>query len=114
MTSVDSRPEPEPDHLCIHVDGPVAFELVSLTDSAIAKMQAAGQKAHKTPSTRQIQRGNHPQKTHKEIHDECRAHRVAYLHEPSDYYANGRGGSLIPRARTCTFSGDELPKHHYD
>src|SRR6267378_7587181 len=46
MTSVDSRPEPEPDLLCIHVDGPVAFELVSLTDSAIAKMQAAGQKAH--------------------------------------------------------------------
>ena len=23
--SVDSRPEPEPDLLCIHVDGPVAF-----------------------------------------------------------------------------------------
>jgi len=44
--SVDSRPEPEPDHLCIHVDGPVAFELVSLTDSAIAKVQAAGPKAH--------------------------------------------------------------------
>jgi len=44
--SIDSRPEPEPDLLCIHVDGPVAFELVSLTDSAIAKMQAAGQKAH--------------------------------------------------------------------
>jgi len=44
--SVDSRPEPEPDLLCIHVDGPVAFELVSLTDSAIAKVQAAGQKAH--------------------------------------------------------------------
>jgi len=44
--SIDSRPEPEPDLLCIHVDGPVAFELVSLTDSAIAKVQAAGPKAH--------------------------------------------------------------------
>jgi len=44
--SVDSRPEPEPDLLCIHVDGPVAFELVSLTDSVIAKVQAAGPKAY--------------------------------------------------------------------
>src|SRR5882672_2290343 len=44
--SIDSRPEPEPDLLCIHVDGPVAFELVSLTDSVIAKVQAAGPKAY--------------------------------------------------------------------
>jgi len=44
--SVDSRPEPEPDLLRIHVDGPVAFELVSLTDSVIAKVQAAGPKAY--------------------------------------------------------------------
>jgi len=45
--SIDSRPEPEPDLLCIHAkDGPVAFELVSLTDSAIAKVQAAGTKAY--------------------------------------------------------------------
>jgi hypothetical protein len=40
--SVDSRPEPEPDLLCIHAeDGSVAFELVSLTDSTIARVQAA-------------------------------------------------------------------------
>lgn len=44
--TVESRPEPEPDLLCIHsVDGPVAFEIVSLTDPLIAKRQAAGSKA---------------------------------------------------------------------
>ncbi len=44
--SVSSRPEPEPDLLCIHATrGPVAFELVSLTDPSIAKIQAAGSKA---------------------------------------------------------------------
>jgi len=44
--SIDSRPEPEPDLLCIHAEGrPIAFELVSLTDSTIAKVQAAGPKA---------------------------------------------------------------------
>src|SRR5438093_899416 len=38
--SIDSRPEPEPDLLCIHAEGrPIAFELVSLTDSTIAKVQ---------------------------------------------------------------------------
>ena len=42
-----SRPEPEPDLLCINSSGkPVAFELVSLTDPEIAKVQAAGSKAH--------------------------------------------------------------------
>lgn len=41
--SVSSQPVPEPDLLCTHAtDGVVAFELVSLTDSAIAKVQAAG------------------------------------------------------------------------
>ena len=43
---VESRPEPEPDLLCWHVaDGPVAFEVVSLTDPLIAELQAAGTKA---------------------------------------------------------------------
>jgi hypothetical protein len=44
--SVSSRPEPEPDLLCIHAnDGAIAFELVSLTDPTIAQVQAAGPKA---------------------------------------------------------------------
>lgn len=45
-TEVSSRPEPEPDLLCTHVtDGPIAFELVSLTDPSIAQIQAAGARA---------------------------------------------------------------------
>ncbi len=45
--SVGSRPEPEPDLLCIHFrDGPVAFEVVSLTDPLIAQIQAAGANAY--------------------------------------------------------------------
>jgi hypothetical protein len=48
--AVVSRPEPEPDLLCTHaVDGPIAFELVSLTDPAIAQVQAAGPKAWQDP-----------------------------------------------------------------
>jgi len=44
--SVSNRPEPEPDLLCVHaIDGSVAFELVSLTDPMVAKVQAAGAKA---------------------------------------------------------------------
>ena len=44
--SVSSRPEPEPDLLCVHAsDGPIAFELVSLTNPTIAQVQAAGPKA---------------------------------------------------------------------
>lgn len=44
--SIGSRPEPEPDLLCIHItNGPIAFELVSLTDPKIAEIQAAGEKA---------------------------------------------------------------------
>ncbi len=44
--SISSRPEPEPDLLCIHeTDGPIAFELVSLTDPVLAEVQAAGAKA---------------------------------------------------------------------
>ena len=44
--SVCSRPEPEPDLLCVHAtDGPIAFELVSLTNEDISKVQAAGSKA---------------------------------------------------------------------
>lgn len=44
---VDSRPEPEPDLLCIHAkEGPVAFEVVSLTDPSIAQIQAAGANAY--------------------------------------------------------------------
>jgi hypothetical protein len=57
-----SRPEPEPDLLCVHDQlGPIAFELVSLTDPEIAKVQAAGSKAYATafstsdPSERIIQ-----------------------------------------------------------
>ncbi len=45
-TEVISRPEPEPDLLCLHVArGPVAFELVSLTDPTIAQVLVAGSKA---------------------------------------------------------------------
>jgi hypothetical protein len=44
--SVCSRPEPEPDLLCVHAtDGPIAFELVSLTDEGLAKVLTAGAKA---------------------------------------------------------------------
>jgi hypothetical protein len=47
-TSVSSRPEPEPDLLCIHAgQGSIAFELVSLTDPVLAEIQAAGAKAYK-------------------------------------------------------------------
>lgn len=46
--SITSRPPPEPDLLCKHtLDGLIAFELVSLTDPAIAKVQASGSKAIK-------------------------------------------------------------------
>jgi hypothetical protein len=39
--SVENRPPPEPDLLCQHLDlGPVAFELVSITDSTIAQIHA--------------------------------------------------------------------------
>jgi hypothetical protein len=44
--SVNSRPPPEPDLLCVHASyGAIAFELVSLTDPNIAEVQAAGEKA---------------------------------------------------------------------
>lgn len=44
--SIESRPEPEPNLLCVHaVDGPIAFELVSITDPLIAQIQAAGPRA---------------------------------------------------------------------
>ncbi|ADI29444.1 hypothetical protein [Methylotenera versatilis] len=43
---ISSRPEPEPDLLCTHIEeGEIAFELVSLTDPLIAKVQAAGERA---------------------------------------------------------------------
>jgi len=46
--SVCSRPEPEPDLACTHADdGLIAFELVSLTDPEIAKVQAAGSRSSK-------------------------------------------------------------------
>jgi hypothetical protein len=45
-SDVSSRPEPEPDLLCTHkIDGPIAFELLSLTDPELAEVQAAGTKA---------------------------------------------------------------------
>lgn len=45
--SIESRPEPEPDLLCNHATaGPIAFELVSLTDPTIAKIKAADAKAY--------------------------------------------------------------------
>lgn len=45
---VASRPEPEPDLLCCHATrGPIAFELVSLTDPEIARVLAAGPRARK-------------------------------------------------------------------
>ncbi len=45
-TKISSRPEPEPDLLCVHItEGPIAFELVSLTDPLIAQVQAAGSRA---------------------------------------------------------------------
>lgn len=46
-TSVESRPEPEPDLLCTHAtEGPIAFEVVGLTDPLIAELQAAGANAY--------------------------------------------------------------------
>ncbi len=46
--SVSSRPEPEPDLLCVHAsDGPIAFELVSLL---LPKCRQQGQKPAKIPS----------------------------------------------------------------
>ena len=43
--SISSRPEPEPDLLCIHrILGEIAFELVSLTDPTLAESVAAGTK----------------------------------------------------------------------
>lgn len=40
---VSSRQPPEPDLLCVHAtDGPIAFELVSLTDHQIAERHAVG------------------------------------------------------------------------
>jgi len=39
---ISSRPEPEPHLLCIHLtEGPIAFQLLSLTDPTIAEIQAA-------------------------------------------------------------------------
>ena len=41
-----SRPEGEPDLLCTHADdGLIAFELVSLTDPEIARVQASGSRS---------------------------------------------------------------------
>lgn len=64
--SVSSQKEPAPDLLCVHVkDGPIAFELVSLTDPVIAKIQAAGAKATQRafstsdPSERIVQKKLH-------------------------------------------------------
>lgn len=45
--SIESRKPDEPDLLCVHVkDGPIAFELVRICDPNIAKVLAAGPKAH--------------------------------------------------------------------
>ena len=47
--SVESRNPPEPDLLCTHsVLGSIAFELVSLTDPVIAKIQDGGSKANQS------------------------------------------------------------------
>jgi hypothetical protein len=43
--SIEKRNPPEPDLLCIGEEGPIAFELVSLCDSEIAKVVAAGPRA---------------------------------------------------------------------
>lgn len=48
-SSVSSCEPPEPDLLCVHVaNGPVAFELVRITDPNIAKIQGAGTNASQT------------------------------------------------------------------
>ncbi len=45
--SIASRPQGEPDLRCEHsTRGPIAFEVVSLTDKRIATRQAAGPKAY--------------------------------------------------------------------
>jgi hypothetical protein len=45
--TIESRKPPEPDLLCVHVEnGSVAFELVRICDSNIAKVLAVGAKAH--------------------------------------------------------------------
>jgi hypothetical protein len=45
--TIISRPEPEPDLLCVHATrGPIAFELVSLTDPNLAKVLSSPPAAH--------------------------------------------------------------------
>ncbi len=45
-TRIDSRPEPEPDLLCTHVDqGDIAFELVAITDHRLAELASLGPRA---------------------------------------------------------------------
>ncbi len=54
-SSVSSCEPPEPDLLCVHIaNGPIAFELVRITDPNIAKIQAPGATAFSTsdPSVR--------------------------------------------------------------
>lgn len=90
-TEVTSRPEPEPDLLCIHIrQGPIAFELVSLTDPQVAKVQAAGSRAHTStfstsdPSERIIRNKLHKSYTTSAGHIELLIYTDGQIITPDD------------------------------
>jgi hypothetical protein len=89
--SVASRPEPEPDLLCIHTEqGKIAFELVSLTDPTIAKVMAAGSKAREEafstsdPSERIIRNKLHKQYITEAKHIELLVYTDGQIITPDD------------------------------
>jgi hypothetical protein len=89
--SVSSRPEPEPDLLCVHAsDGAIAFELVSLTDPTIAEVQAAGAKAWRdafatsAPSQRIIRNKLHKKYTTSAKHVELLIYTDGQIVTPDD------------------------------
>lgn len=89
--SVSSRPEPEPDLLCVHAsDGAIAFELVSLTDPTIAKVQAAGERARQNafatsdPSQRIIRNKLHKKYTTSAKHIELLIYTDGQIFTPDD------------------------------
>lgn len=89
--SVSSRPEPEPDLLCVHAsDGAIAFELVSLTDPTIAKVQAAGERARQNafatsdPSQRIIRNKLHKKYTTSAKHIELLIYTDGQIVTPDD------------------------------
>lgn len=88
---VSSRPEPEPDLLCINVEGEnIAFEVVRLVDPNIAEVEACGLKARKTvfatadPSKEIIYRKLHKKYVTKAKHIELLVYTDGRLITPDD------------------------------